>query len=93
MLLFPLGLTFPASMTLALSKFRGSAGSAAALLGAVGFVGGGGIAPLTTLADPRVCVGIIFLVASIALVLVSLRIRRFVAAEAEAEAVSEADEE
>lgn len=93
LLLFPLGLTFPASMTLALSKFRGSAGSAAALLGAVGFVGGGGIAPLTTLADPRVCVGVIFLVASIALVLVSLRIRRLAAAEAEAEAASEADEE
>lgn len=71
-LLSSLGLTLPAAMTASLTLHRQRAGFAAAVLGAVSFVGGGLVAPLTALADARLCLSVILLVSSVLLVLVSV---------------------
>ena len=71
-LLSSLGLTLPAAMTASLTLHRQRAGFAAAVLGAVCFVGGGLVAPLTALADARLCLSVILLVSSVLLVIVSV---------------------
>lgn len=77
LLLIALGLTLPAAMTLALSRHRTRSGLAAAILGAVGFGGGGLVAPLTTAAAPEVATPAIFLVSGAALVILSIVMKRF----------------
>ena len=74
-LLLSLGLTLPSAMALVLSRHRERAGAAAALLGAIGFLSGGIIAPLTTAADPILCVSVIFLLSAIILVVIAIRMR------------------
>lgn len=77
-LLLSLGLTLPAAMTFALTLHRERAGAAAAVLGAVAFVSGGAAAPLTSVADPRLCVSIIFIVSAVILVAIALWMRPMV---------------
>ena len=75
-LLVSLGLTLPAAMTAALTLHRARAGFAAAVLGSVSFAGGGIVAPLTTLGDARVCLGVILLSSAFLLSLLSLWLNR-----------------
>lgn len=77
-LLISLGMTLPAAMTFALTLHRERAGAAAAVLGSVAFVSGGAAAPLTSVADPRLCVSVIFLTASVLLVAIALWMRPMV---------------
>lgn len=77
LLLIALGLTLPAAMTLALSRHRARSGLAAAILGAVGFGGGGLVAPLTTAGAPEVATPAIFLASAAALALLSIVMKRF----------------
>lgn len=79
LLLVALGLTLPAAMTFALTIHRERAGAAAAILGSVVFFGGGLAAPLTALADARLCVSVIFIASSVMLVLIALATRRALA--------------
>ncbi len=81
--LMSLGLTLPAAMTIALMRHRNRSGSAAALLGAVGFVAGGVAAPLTTLASPVETVPVMFSVSSLMLVLIALFMRAVLAKKPE----------
>lgn len=76
-LLVMLGLTLPAAMTAALSRHRARSGLAAAVLGAVGFGGGGLVAPLTTLGTPTVTTACLFIVSAVALVVIGIALRRF----------------
>lgn len=78
-LLASLGLTLPSAMTFALTLHRERAGAAAAILGSIAFLGGGLVAPLTALADPRLCVSVIFLASSLTLVVIALITRRALA--------------
>lgn len=75
-MLVTLGLTLPSAMTFALTLHRERAGAAAAILGSVAFLGGGLVAPLTSIADPRVCVSVIFIFSGLMLVLIALATRR-----------------
>lgn len=77
-LLLSLGLTLPAAMTFALTLHRERAGAAAAVLGAVAFVSGGAAAPLTSVADPRLCVSVIFIASAVILVAIALWMRPMV---------------
>ncbi|MDO5531154.1 multidrug effflux MFS transporter [Sutterella sp.] len=74
--LVSLGLTFPASMTAALSLHRSRAGFAAAILGSISFVGGGLIAPFTAMGDARLCLSAIFVISGILLVALSFWLGR-----------------
>lgn len=60
-----LGLTFTASNTLAMDCERNNAGTASALLGALGFAFGGTVSPLVGIGNIMVSTGIIFLLGSI----------------------------
>ena len=64
-LLSMLGLTFTASNTLAMDCERENAGTASALLGALGFAFGGIVSPLVGLGDIMTTTGVIFLVGSL----------------------------
>lgn len=64
-LLSMLGLTFTASNTLAMDCERNNAGTASALLGALGFAFGGIVSPLVGIGNIMVSTGIIFLLGSI----------------------------
>lgn len=64
-LLSMLGLTFTASNTLAMDCERENAGTASALLGALGFAFGGIVSPLVGLGDLMTSTGIIFLAGSL----------------------------
>lgn len=75
-LLVMLGLTLPAAMTAALSRHRARSGLAAAVLGAVGFGGGGLVAPLTTLGTPTVTTAWLFVVSAVVLVVIGVVLRR-----------------
>ena len=76
LLLVMLGLTLPAAMTAALSRHRARSGLAAAVLGAVGFGGGGLVAPLTTLGTPTVTTAWLFIVSAVVLVVIGVALRR-----------------
>lgn len=76
LLLVMLGLTLPAAMTAALSRHRARSGLAAAVLGAVGFGGGGLVAPLTTIGTPTVTTAWIFIVSAVVLVVIGIVLRR-----------------
>lgn len=76
-LLVMLGITLPAAMTEALSRHRARSGLAAAVLGAVGFGGGGLVAPLTTLGTLTVTTACLFIVSAVALVVIGMALRRF----------------
>ncbi len=78
-LLASLGLTLPSAMTFALTLHRERSGAAAAILGSIAFLGGGLVAPLTALGDPRLCVSIIFLASALMLVAIALLTRRSLA--------------
>ena len=80
-LLLMLGLTLPAAMTAALSRHRARSGLAAAILGAVGFGGGGLVAPITTLGTPTVTTSWLFIVASAVLVVIGVVLLRLTARE------------
>lgn len=69
------GLTLPSSMIIALSRHRARSGFAAALLGAVTFMGGGIIAPLTTLINPLVATPLIFVSLATGLIAISFYLR------------------
>lgn len=75
-MLFSLGLTLPAAMTAALTLHRQRAGFAAAVIGSVGFVGGGLVAPLTAIGDARFSASLLFVVSSVLLVAVSFWLSR-----------------
>ena len=60
-----LGLTFTASNTLAMDCERENAGTASALLGALGFAFGGIVSPLVGLGDIMTSTGLIFLIGSL----------------------------
>lgn len=62
MLLFTMGLTFTSTTTLAMESQRQNAGTASALLGAVGFAFGGAVSPLVGLGNIMTSTGIIFIV-------------------------------
>ena len=64
-LLSMLGLTFTASNTLAMDSERANAGTASALLGALGFAFGGIASPLVGIGNIMVSTGIMFLVGSV----------------------------
>ena len=64
-LLSMLGLTFTASNTLAMDCERENAGTASALLGALGFAFGGIVSPLVGLGDIMTSTGLIFLIGSL----------------------------
>ena len=64
-LLSMLGLTFTASNTLAIDCERENAGTASALLGALGFAFGGIVSPLVGLGDIMTSTGLIFLIGSL----------------------------
>lgn len=64
-LLSMLGLTFTASNTLAMDCEHDNAGTASALLGALGFAFGGIVSPLVGIGNIMVSTGIIFLVGSV----------------------------
>ena len=70
-----LGLTLPAAMTAALTLHRQRAGFAAAVIGSVGFVGGGLVAPLTAIGEVTRTASIIFVVCGVLLVLISFRMK------------------
>ena len=80
--LFSLGLTLPAAMTAALTLHRKRSGFAAAVLGAVSFVGGGLVAPFTAMGDARACLCAIFLASAALLVALSLWLGRHMRLEA-----------
>lgn len=71
-----LGLTLPAAMTTALTLHRQRAGFAAAVIGSVGFVGGGLVAPLTAIGEVTRTASIIFVVCGVLLVLISFWLNR-----------------
>lgn len=71
-----LGLTRPAAMTAALTLHRQRAGFAAAVIGSVGFVGGGLVAPLTAIGEVTRTASIIFIVCGVLLVLISFWLNR-----------------
>lgn len=71
-----LGLTLPAAMTAALTLHRQRAGFAAAVIGSVGFVGGGLVAPLTAIGEVMRTASIIFVVCGVLLVLISFWLNR-----------------
>lgn len=71
-----LGLTRPAAMTAALTLHRQRAGFAAAVIGSVGFVGGGLVAPLTAIGEVTRTASIIFVVCGVLLVLISFWLNR-----------------
>ena len=71
-----LGLTLPAAMTAALTLHRQRAGFAAAVIGSVGFVGGGLVAPLTAIGEVTRTASIIFVVRGVLLVLISFWLNR-----------------
>lgn len=71
-----LGLTLPAAMTAALTLYRQRAGFAAAVIGSVGFVGGGLVAPLTAIGEVTRTASIIFVVCGVLLVLISFWLNR-----------------
>lgn len=64
-LLSMLGLTFTASNTLAMDCEHGNAGTASALLGALGFAFGGVVSPLVGIGNIMVSTGIIFFTGSV----------------------------
>ncbi|WP_435891461.1 multidrug effflux MFS transporter [Mediterranea massiliensis] len=64
-LLSMLGLTFTASNTLAMDSERANAGTASALLGALGFAFGGIVSPLVGIGNIMVSTGIMFFVGSV----------------------------
>lgn len=64
-LLSMLGLTFTASNTLAMDSERANAGTASALLGALGFAFGGIVSPLVGIGNIMVSAGIMFFVGSL----------------------------
>lgn len=64
-LLSMLGLTFTASNTLAMDCEHDNAGTASALLGALGFAFGGIVSPLVGIGNIMVSTGIIFIVGSV----------------------------
>lgn len=71
-----LGLTLPAAMTAALTLHRQRAGFAAAVIGSVGFVGSGLVAPLTAIGEVTRTASIIFVVCGVLLVLISFWLNR-----------------
>lgn len=71
-----LGLTLSAAMTAALTLHRQRAGFAAAVIGSVGFVGGGLVAPLTAIGEVTRTASIIFVVCGVLLVLISFWLNR-----------------
>lgn len=77
-LLLMLGLTLPAAMTAALSRHRSRSGLAAAILGAVGFGGGGLVAPLTSIGEPTTATSILFMVSATLLVVIGIALLRMV---------------
>ena len=64
-LLSMLGLTFTASNTLAMDSERANAGTASALLGALGFAFGGIVSPLVGIGNIMVSTGIMFFAGSV----------------------------
>ena len=76
LLMAVLGLTLPAAMTAALTLHRQRAGFAAAVIGSVGFVGGGLVAPLTAIGEVTRTASIIFVVCGVLLVLISFWLNR-----------------
>lgn len=64
-LLSMLGLTFTSSNTLAMDSERENAGTASALLGALGFLAGGLVSPLVGMGDIMTTTGVIFAAGSI----------------------------
>lgn len=60
-MLFMIGLTFTASVALALNNARGQAGTASALLGAMGFLFGSIVSPLVGLGDIMLSSGLVFI--------------------------------
>ena len=81
-LLIMLGLTLPAAMTAALSRHRPRSGLAAAILGAVGFGGGGLVAPLTTIGTPTTATSMVFVASSAILVVIGIALMRMIRREA-----------
>ena len=63
-------------MTAALTLHRQRAGFAAAVIGSVGFVGGGLVAPLTAIGEVTRTASIIFVVCGVLLVLISFWLNR-----------------
>lgn len=79
MLLFMMGLTFTSTTALAMECQRHNAGTASALLGAVGFAFGGIVSPLVGIGDILASTGIIFVISalcSLGCILVALGRRR-----------------
>lgn len=64
-LLFCMGITFPASTTLAMDCTREHAGTASALLGAVCFAFGGLVSPLVGMGDMLLSTGAVFVVCAL----------------------------
>lgn len=60
-MLFMIGLTFTAAVALAMNSARGQAGTASALLGAMGFLFGSIVSPLVGLGDIMTSSGIVFI--------------------------------
>ena len=81
-LLVMLGLTLPAAMTAALSRHRPRSGLAAAILGAVGFGGGGLVAPLTSIGEATTSTAILFIASSALLCVIGVALMRRMKREA-----------
>lgn len=64
-LLFSMGITFPATTTLAMDCTREHAGTASALLGAVCFAFGGLVSPLVGMGDTLLSTGTVFVVCAV----------------------------
>lgn len=64
-LLFSMGITFPATTTLAMDCSREHAGTASALLGAVCFAFGGLVSPLVGMGDTLLSTGTVFVVCAL----------------------------
>ena len=69
-------------MTAALSRHRPRSGLAAAILGAVGFGGGGLVAPLTTIGTPTTATSMVFVASSAILVVIGIALMRMIRREA-----------
>ena len=81
-LLVMLGLTLPAAMTAALSRHRPRSGLAASILGAVGFGGGGLVAPLTSIGEATTSTAILFIASSALLCVIGVALMRRMKREA-----------
>jgi len=77
----PMGIVTPSYLALGMSRARGNAGTASALLGATTFLVGGIVSPITGLGDPVLTVAGIAVAGALGgLILASLAVRRGMAA-------------